>query len=543
MHTTYSELLLARRQSRGDVFQRFLKQGEAVERTTAQVFATAMQRGAQLRKLGLGHQERVALLVSDPADFLPLLYGCLLYGLVAVPFYPPPLVGRLETYHAALDAALTTANVRVAVVDDGSAKRWGSVFSGRTLLELSSLPDTQPEALPQVAPSDLALLQFTSGSTQAPRGVRISHQALMANIKAIAVHGLAATPEDHGVCWLPLYHDMGLVGFGLAALLTETPVTFIPTSRFIRNPNLWLQTLHEVRGTITFAPNFAYALATKRGGAQHLDLSSVRMWGCGAEPISERTLRDFEAHFASSGVKPNSVAPCYGLAEATLAVTFTDPRVGRRKATLETGNSATTRSSDEHSASRPTVTAVSCGKPLVGYDVTIVDVTGKLLPDGELGEVVVRGPSLGDGYEGNPEASVATFRNDGLHTGDRGYLHNGELFIVGRTKETIVLNGRNYDPHAFEQVLEVLPAVRRVAAVNVTRDDGDVLAIALERAPEPGSTDDALKALVRAALAAHFGVQAPYVVCVSPGSLPRTTSGKLQRAKVRLWLESSDLVS
>lgn len=544
MHTTYTDLLISLREHDTDVIQRFVKQSSVLERSAGEVFESASQRGSQLVNLGLSRQARVALLVSEPSDFLPLLYGCLLQGLVAVPFYPPPLFGQLGNYHAALGAMLEVADVQVAIIDDGSLKRLGPAFTRRNAVELSALPSPAPFDLPTVQPSDLALLQFTSGSTQAPRGVRITHNALLANAKAIMLDGLAATSEDHGVCWLPLYHDMGLVGFGLAPLLTATPVTFIPTSRFIRNPNVWLQTLHDVRGSITFAPNFAYALATKRGTARDLDLSCVRMWGCGAEPISERTLQAFEAHFATSGVSPGSVAPCYGLAEATLAVTFTPPRSIRhterlsREALAESMALVTSLQDDDTTSA---VTVVSCGKPLPGYELTVVDAEGGSLKEGHLGEVVVAGPSLGEGYEGQPSATRDTFTPSGLHTGDRGYLRDGELFLVNRIKETIVLNGRKYDPHGFEHAIEELPSVRRAVAVNALGTEGEALAVAVERTLEPGQTDDTLRYAIRAALAARFGAQTSFVICTSPGTLPRTTSGKLQRTLVRSLIENGKL--
>jgi fatty-acyl-CoA synthase len=566
MHHTYADLLTLQRGQTSRLAQRFVTDRTTVERTAADVFDAAQRRGSQLVGLGLSAQERVALLVSDPSEFLPLLHGCLLYGLVPVPFYPPPAFGKLDNYQVALDAVLETANVRVTLVDDGGSRRLGETLAGRRKLELASLPNATLIPLPHVEPSDLALLQFTSGSTQTARGVRVTHAALMANIRAIMLDGLAATPADHGVCWLPLYHDMGLVGFGLAPLLTQTPVTFIPTSRFIRNPNTWLQTLHDVRGTITFAPNFAYALAAKRSNPQNLDLSCVRMWGCGAEPIAEAALRAFETHFAASGVAEGSIAPCYGLAEATLAVTFTPPGTYRQCEAIDREMlSASARASvtpkgvqtavipgtsdtshvieaqlDSVQCSQP-ITVVSCGRPLPGFDLSVVDDDGNRLADGLVGEVVVRGPSIGSGYEAQRELSELTFRQSGLFTGDRGYLRDGQLFVIGRSKETLILNGRKYDPHVLEQVLETITNVRRAVAINVTSATSDVLVVVVERTFGATDSDDVLRSTIRAALAARFGVQTSCVVCTSPGTLPRTTSGKLQRVKVRQLFETGTL--
>ncbi len=537
----YADLLRALAHDEAVPCQQFVTPSGIVARDSHAVLARAIERGSQLAQMGLEVGDKVAIIVSEPGEFLPLIHGCLLFGFVAVPMYPPPLFGRLDTYRETLTAILRVADVQVAVTDAGLASRLGELHSVRTL-ELDHLPCAAAIEPPAFDVEQLALLQFTSGSTAQPRGVQISHRALMANARAIMVDGLNASQTDHGVTWLPLYHDMGLIGFGLAPLLTKTPVTFVPTARFVRNPAIWLQTITATRGTITFAPNFAYALATKRVATSGLELASVRMWGCGAEPVSEHVLTTFERHFAACGVRPGSVAPCYGLAEATLAVTFTPPGGPRVLVRLDT-ESWETRGVAQSVAERrnPTgdaalapestsLAVVSCGSPLPGYSVRIIDDEGRAVAEGAGGEIVVDGPSLGIGYEGDIAETERVFRPSGLRTGDRGFIRDGQLFVTGRIKDTLIANGRKYDPHVLEHWAEQVSGVRRAAAVNHATDDGETLIVLVECAAEER---ERVAESVRAMLATRVGVAVTRVVCLAPQSLPRTTSGKIRRAAAK----------
>ncbi len=528
---SYAELLKSLGQGENEPCQEFVGSHEPIARSSAEVFSAARQRGAQLTALGLKRGDRVALMLSEPADFLPLIHGCLLFGLVAVPLYPPPLFGKLDVFLATLRSVLATAKASVLVVSEGLVARLGDAGTAR-VVSLTHLPAPGTAPPGPVGGSDLAFLQFTSGSTSAPKGVRITHGALMANARAIMHDGLSATRDDRGVSWLPLFHDMGLIGFGLAPLLTRTPVTFIPTSRFIRNPAIWLQTIHERRATITFAPNFAYSLVTRRVQPDAFDLSCVRMWGCGAEPIQPDILDAFERRFASCGVHSGQVAPCYGLAEATLAVTFSSPERGRRVDVIDAD--AWERSGDAlPSDSARSVRYVSCGRALGEIQLSIVAENGELLGERRVGEIVVRGSSVADGYEAQPAATALSFRDGALHTGDRGYLADGELFVTGRIKDTVIVNGRNYDPHTIEAVAEAVAGVRLAVAINVAGSDGDELALIVESAKRDAAFADS----VRANVAASLGVHAARVVCVAAGVLPRTTSGKLRRTAAKALLE------
>jgi fatty-acyl-CoA synthase len=528
---TYAALLRELEHDEAVPCQEFLLLEGVSSRDSHAVVELARERGSQLSSLGLVAGDRVGIIVTEPGEFLPLVHGCLLFGLVAVPMYPPPPFSRLDTYRDTLTGILRAAGAKVVVADNGLPARLGGI-AAQQVIELNELTAAANVAAPDVEPAALALLQFTSGSTSEPKGVQISHRALMANAHAIMVEGLTATQSDRGVSWLPLYHDMGLIGFGLAPLLTRTPVTFIPTARFVRNPAVWLQTLSMTRATITFAPNFAYALAAKRIAPKDLDLSQVRMWGCGAEPIAERVLSDFERQFTVSGVRPGTVSPCYGLAEATLAVTFTAPGGPRVVHALDAAKWESEGVAHLDSASAAglegasTTLAVSCGTPLPGYAITVVDEAGNDVGELRAGEVVVRGPSLGDGYAGNTGASVSTFRDQCLHTGDRGFVHDGQLFVTGRIKDTLIVNGRKYDPQVLEHWAEQVAGVRRAAAVNVDSHLGETIVVLVECASEERIQ---LAEEVRAQLAARVGVAVARVVLIALGALPRTTSGKLRR--------------
>lgn len=532
MHT-YAELLESLALHPADPCQRFVGRDGVVARQAGDVLAAARTRAGQLLALGLTKGERVGLVVTNPADFLPLMHGCLLQGLVAVPMYPPPLFGRTEPYRASVARILETARARALVVDDALVARLGPL-PVETMLGVGALQGSRAAARPSIHPEDLALLQFTSGSTGLPKGVMISHGALLANAQAIMVGGLSASGQDHGVTWLPLYHDMGLIGFGLAPLLTNTSVSFIPTARFISNPAIWLQTIDATRATITFAPNFAYALATRRVAPEGLDLGSMRMWGCGAEPISATTLEAFERRFATAGVRPGQISPCYGLAEATLAVTFTLPSATRRVDEID-ADAWEQRGEAVGPRGGRTLRFASCGPALPQHEVAVVDTEGLELGDRRAGEIVVRGPSLGGGYFELPEESAAVFRADGLHTGDKGYLVNGELFVAGRLKDVVNVNGRNYDPETIERIAGAVSGVRLAVAVNYHDDEGERLAILFEHA---GERTEAAKEGIRAAIASDLGVQVDSIRAVSPGSLPRTTSGKLRRNATRTLLDA-----
>jgi fatty-acyl-CoA synthase len=379
-------------------------------------------------------------------------------------------------------------------------------------------------------------LQFTSGSTRAPKGVVVSHANLLANTRAIMLDGIKGDPEtDLGVCWLPLYHDMGLIGHVLATLVVGMSVVFLPTLAFIARPSVWLATVHKYRGTITFGPNFAMALAAKRlNRNEALDLSCLRVVGCGAEPIHAATLRTFIDTFEPYGLRPEVITPCYGLAEATLAVTFDSLERPVRvihidRAEYETrGVARVVTASDETS-----VELTSCGTVLPQHEVTILDDAGQALPEGYVGEIALRGPSITPGYFSDDEASRAARLGDWLLSGDRGFLRDGELFVCGRKKDLLIIDGRNYYPQSLEWVVEELPGVRRGAVVAFSIPGADTEALVVVAETRSKAERPELTRQIRQSLRASIGLVPADVVLVGPGQLPKTSSGKLQRQKAK----------
>jgi fatty-acyl-CoA synthase len=399
-----------------------------------------------------------------------------------------------------------------------------------------------------VSPDDLALLQFTSGSTSRPKGVMVTHGNLAANAEAFMIHGIDRDERtDKGVSWLPLFHDMGLIGFVAGPLFAHIPCVFLPTATFVRAPRIWLDKLHEHRGTITYAPNFAYALVAKRlkeKDVEGLDLSCVRVAGCGAEPIRARALRDFAARLAPARFDPRAFLPSYGMAEATLAITFVSMGDGLRTDRVDPG--ALTKGEALRSDRDEGQEVVDCGIPFPGHELAIVDESGRRLDERRVGQIVVRGPSVTKGYFEDPDLTAQAFKPIAessdevwLHTGDLGYVADGRLFVCGRVKDIIIVRGRNYYPSDIEWAVSELAVVRRGNVVTFSAEiDGDEqIVVCCE-----GAASDAgvIQEAVRTCVASQFGLTVREVVVSPPASLPRTSSGKPQRRKAcQMYLDGT----
>src|SRR4051812_2541145 len=351
------------------------------------------RRAAHLRALGLQKGDRVALVVPDGPDFIPLFLGALWAGMVPVPLYPPLSLGKLDAFMESLVGILRIAEPRVLATDARVARvLWGAVGripSIEKMVDVKDLavpaPDGASDERAPIQDGDLAFLQFTSGSTAAPKGVMVTHGNLKANCNAILAAIEAKTPcDDVAVSWLPLYHDMGLIGCVLCPLVGKMAAAYIPTLAFIKNATLWLETIHKHRATLTFAPNFAYALVTKRAKPEQIarwDLSRMRAFGCGAEPINPETMRAFVAAMAPAGLKPETLLPCYGMAEATLAISFVPI-----DETLQTDRIDVDRYHRDHKAAPVSnggafLEVVNCGRTFPGHELSIQDEDGRILPD------------------------------------------------------------------------------------------------------------------------------------------------------------------
>jgi fatty-acyl-CoA synthase len=515
--------------------------------TFPELWLEARRRAHALLSLGVKRGDRVALVLPEPDEFVLTFIGALTAGIVAVPIYPPATLAKMEAYGDTVRHVLAASGARVLVTSDALRPLIEEHLAGdgsRVVLEreVREAPGFEGQAPEPVSLEDLAFLQFTSGSTSRPKGVMVTHRNLSVNSHAIMFDGLQSTPDDRGVSWLPLYHDMGLIGFVIAPLYALVQVMFLPTMAFIRRPSLWLDAIHRFRGTITFAPNFAYALATRavtESQAKNWDLSCMRALGCGAEPIQPDVLRAFLDRFAKQGLRPESILPSYGMAEATLAITFSD-----LKSTLITDHvdldamraGKAKRATDDGAA----MELVSCGKPFPGHEIAIVSPDGRHLGEREVGEIWLRGPSVTAGYFGNPEATEETFGGGWLRTGDLGYRANGELYICGRAKDLIILNGKNYYPQDIERIVSRIDGVRDGQCVAFSRLDatgGEIAVVVAESRKQTAGIADAIIAAVRSELGLTIGE----VCFIKRGTLPKTSSGKVRRRECLRRLEAGQL--
>ncbi len=509
-----------------------------------ELWRRALEHGGALRALGLEPGERVAIVLPTAPSFFDAFFGTLAAGGVPVPLYPPVRLGRLEEYHARTAAMLSAVEATVVLTDARLHPLLGpSVAAARPRRGCLRLEELRPTPAPVVQrdPGELAFIQFSSGTTRAPRPVALTHAQVLANVGAIAGAILAAYPEEgfrhSGVSWLPLYHDMGLVGCVLSAVCHPAPLTLIPPEQFIVRPAVWLQAISRYQATISPAPNFAYALCADRVTDEELagvDLSSWRVALNGAEPVTPAVLERFVTRFAAHGLRKEALTPVYGLAEATLAVTFSDLR---RPFSTRTFARAPLVDEGRAVPAAQGVPLVSLGRPLAGFAVRVVSATGAPCAAGEVGKVLVSGPSLMRGYLGDAEATAAVLDGDWLDTGDLGFFCDGELFLYGRAKDLVVVRGKNHAPQEIEQALEGLAGVRPgcCAAIGVVPDggDGEELVMLVERHKEQPVDAAALAEAVRGRIAEACGLVPHRVELLPPGTLPRTSSGKLRRGDAR----------
>ena len=521
-----------------------------------ELYATAARHGAALRRLGLKRGDRVALVLPDTIEFVSCFLGCMYVGMVPVPMYPPVRVGRLGDYLEHARHILHRAGASALVTSPQIRTILGSLVDRqlRSVVTVASLGVDDRACDPErVSLFDPAFLQFTSGSTARPKGVQLTYDNLAANSKCIR-DGIRLTWEDTGCAWLPLYHDMGLIGFVLAPLYTFTSVVFLSPFMFLKQPADWLRRMSRHRGSVSFSPNFGYGLCTSRvrpKDVESLDLSAWRIAGCGAEPIQRKTLDAFAEKFAPAGFRKSAFVHAYGMAENTLAISFSphaeEPRY------VDVDHHAL---SAEHVARYATdgvraITVANCGPAFEGHEIAIMDDAGNFLPERGVGEIVVRGASVMSGYYRDPDATAEVMREGWMLTGDQGFLMDGDLFVCGRDKELIIVAGRNYHPADIEWAAAEVAGVRRgrVIAFGVTRVslDGSTSehAIVCAESKVRGAERDTLSDAIKARVLDSLGLKVEEVVLLQRASLPRTSSGKLQRTKTKQWylegrLETAD---
>ena len=496
--------------------------------------------------------EIVALMLPTGADFFRCFLGVLIAGCVPAPLYPPARRAHVAEHLLRQAAIVRNARVPLLVTTD-EALRFGHLLQAQA----ESLRHVvTPEALvrpgaappwPRLAPTAPALVQYTSGSTGDPKGVVLSHANLLANIHALA-GALDAGPRDVVVNWLPLYHDMGLIGHWLGSLTYACPMVCMPPLHFLARPERWLRAISDHGGTLSAAPNFAYELCAARvreGALDGLDLSSWRMAGCGAEAVSASTIARFAARFARWGFRPSAMTPMYGLAESAVALTVSPlgrgPRIDRvRRDSLARGNRA-----EPAGGAEPAVEVVGCGLPIAGHQVRIVGAAGAEAGDREVGRIEFQGPSCTAGYLRAAAKNAALFHGAWLESGDLGYIADGELFVTGRAKDVIVRAGRNLYPEEIEAAVGALAEVRtgRVAAFaapDPATGSERLIVLAETRLADP-QRRAALAARVRELVAELAELPPDEVVLARPGTVLKTNNGKLRRAACRRLYEAGRL--
>jgi fatty-acyl-CoA synthase len=499
-----------------------------------------------LRDLGISRGERVALVFPTGLEFFEALFGILLAGAVPVPLYPPVRLGRMDEYFRRTARMLEVSGARLVLADARVRRILGeAIAAARPPLGCRTVDEVRQSAgeAVRVDPADLGLVQFSSGTTVEPKPVALSHRALVSQVKAI--NGCwqdADGRRQSGVSWLPLYHDMGLIGCVFGALDRDIPLTLLGPELFVARPALWLRAISRWQGTISPAPNFAYALCLTRisdAEMEGVDLSSWHTALNGAEAVSPPVLRAFCERFARWGFRPEAFTPVYGLSEAALAVTFSDLAVPFRSVRVEREALAREGLALEVDEGRE---IVSVGRPLPGFNLEIRDEEGRPLPTGRVGRIWIKGPSLMEGYLDAPEATARALKDGWLDTGDLGFLRGGELYLTGRAKDVVILRGRNHAPEEIERSLESVPGVRTGCAVAVSwlpeDADGERLVLLVEEARNASPEQlEALPEACREAVLGAVGLAVDEVVVLEPGTLPRTSSGKLRRQEaLRLWL-------
>ncbi|HEX8325176.1 MAG TPA: AMP-binding protein [Tepidisphaeraceae bacterium] len=534
--STWVRLLRRRAASEGAcVAYRFLADGEAetASITVAELDTRARAIAAMLQTR-TQPGDRVILAHAPGLDFIAAFFGCLYAGVVAVPTFPPRTNGNGHRMTARARAIVDHAEPSVVLTCAADVDRITTALAANVPVVGSDTVATDSAAAwqePTIGPQTLACLQYTSGTSGTPKGVMLTHAALLANCQQIHER-FETNKQSVGVVWLPPYHDMGLVGGILEPLYVGFDIVLMPPQAFLQKPSRWLTAVSRYRATITGGPCFAFGLCAAQvsdADAGKLDLSSLKVTFTGAETVRSDVLNKFAAKFAGSGFDPRSTLACYGMAETTLIVTGV--RVGRGLSKEKPLGAEA-----EH---------VSCGPVVAPAKIVIVDpATRQPLPDGRVGEVWTHGPSVAAGYWQNPLATATTFAarladDSGpfVRTGDLGFVRDAELFVTGRLKELIIVRGVNHAPHEIERTIEEAHAAvqaQGVAAFSIDSAEGEKLGLAIELQRNQRHADPAeLVAAVRTAVAEAHGLEAHHVVLLKPGGLPRTPSGKVQRSACR----------
>jgi 1-acyl-sn-glycerol-3-phosphate acyltransferase len=520
--------------------------------TYGQLWAEARRLASGLCARGIRRNDSVALMLPTSRDFFVAFLGIQLAGAVPVPIYPPFRASQLEAHLSRQARILENARAVLLISsrDTDLAARWlrTRLLELRDVLTVEDLSSAVDVKLDAVRPSDVALIQYTSGSTGDPKGVVLTHANLIANVRAIG-EAARIVSTDVVVSWLPLYHDMGLIGAWLGSLFHGCRFVIMSPTLFLAQPASWLRALHTHGGTLAAAPNFAYEICASRvqdADLVGLDLRAWRLALNGSEPVSPNTIERFAHRFAAHGFRREAMTPVYGLAENAVALTFTPAGRGPRLDSIDRRTFETEgRVSPATETAGDALVVVSSGAPIPGHEVRVVDDLGRELPDRQLGAIQFRGPSSTSGYFRNPAATRALFDGGWLVTGDLGYVADGEVFVTGRSKDVIIRAGRHVFPYEIEEAVGAIPAIRRggVAVFPVLREargTEDVVIVAETREQHPARLAE-LRATIESRTMALLGTAPEDVVLVPPRTIPKTSSGKTRRVACREMYERGTL--
>ncbi|GLI33829.1 AMP-binding protein [Desulforhabdus amnigena] len=528
-------------------------EGEGESLSYVQLWEGAEVLAAGLQKHGLQPAEPVAIMLPTGKDYFFTFMGILMAGGVPVPMYPPVRKSQVEE-HLRRHRAILGNCAAVTLITMPEARAFARLLKSQvetlrsvvTVEELSAASGTWRE--PVFGPQDMAFLQYTSGSTGNPKGVVLTHVNLLANIRAMG-QALEVKPTDVFVSWLPLYHDMGLIGAWLGSLYYAVPLVIMSPLSFISRPERWLWAIHRYRGTLSAAPNFGYELCLKRlreEDLEGLDLSCWRGAFNGAEPVSPETLERFCERFSRYGFRREALMPVYGLAESSVGLAF--PPLGRGPLIDAIDRDIFTREGRAVPVSEKDPRAlrfVACGRPLAGHEIRILDPTGRELPERHEGRLQFRGPSTTSGYFRNPEQNRLLFNGDWLNSGDLAYISGGDIFITGRTKDIIIRAGRNIYPRELEEAVGNLAGIRKGNVVVFGSADPvsgteRLIVLCETRLTDPIELEN-LRQKITALTTDLVEMPPDEVVLSPPGTVLKTSSGKIRRAASRELYESGKI--